>query len=299
VVGRTLARTLSADATTLGAVRAGVHGVFLVSVLLTDFRSLGRLPATTLRPLGVMQLFPWALYDALFTPTGMLAFGYLLALSLALSTAGWLTPLTTKTSAALVLFYQGLPRALGHFNHDEMIGVYFLCVLAFVPCGDRLSVDSWRGRPARGRGESYAYGYPVLLMQLLLAWAYFSSALLKLRSAGLAYFDADSLPSLAIQHSLDNLHDTHFQYAFSLPEYRALTPALVAAVLAWELLFPLVVFSRRARVPLLTFGVVFHLSTVPLLNVFFPHFLAMYLVFIDWPGAVARLRRLPPAGRGG
>ena len=47
-------------------------------------------------------------------------------------------------------------------------------------------------------------------MQLLLAWAYFSSALIKLRVAGLKYLSPDNLPALAIFHSLDNLHDTSF-----------------------------------------------------------------------------------------
>ena len=299
MAGRTLARLAHSDAAALGALRAGVHGVFLVSALLTDFSNLGRLPATLLRPVGVMQLFPWPLYDALMTPAGMFAFMCLLSASLALSTAGCWTSVTTKTSAALVLFHQGLLRSLGHFNHDEMLGVYFLCVLAFTPCGDRLSIDSWRGR-VRERPAGFAYGYPVLLMQVLLAWAYFSSGLLKLRASGLAYFSPDSLPALAIFHSLDNLHDTQFRYAFSLPDYRWLMPWLSGGVLLWELLFPLAVFSRRARLPLLAFGVLFHLATPFVLNVFFPHFLAMYIVFVDWPTVARRLKRFRAGtGRGG
>ena len=286
-----LKRLLGADAYTLGVVRAIVHGVFLVSVLCTDFSALGRLPVTLLRPIGVMQLLPWPLYDALLTPRGMLAFKVLLTASLALGTLGLWTRAATKTSFLLVLFYQGLLRSFGHFNHDEMIAVYFLAVLACAPCGDAFSLDSRRAKsdapPAR-----WVYAYPVLLMQILLAWAYFSSALLKLRTAGLAYFSADNLPTLAILHSLDNLHETEYRYAFLLPEYRAYTAAAVTVVFAWELLFPLAVFSRRARWPLLGFGVLFHVATRYLLNVFFPFFLAMYVVFIDWTAVAERLRGL-------
>ncbi|MCA1614377.1 MAG: hypothetical protein LC800_09630, partial [Acidobacteria bacterium] len=251
-----LKRLLGADAYTLGVVRAVVHGVFLAFALATDFSALGRLPVTLLRPVGVMQLLPWPLYDALVTPRGMLAFKALIAASLALGALGLWTRVTTKTSLLLVLFYQGLLRSFGHFNHDEMIAVYFLAVLACAPCGDAFSLDGRRGK-SEARPGSWVYGYPVLLMQILLAWAYFSSALLKLRAAGLAYFSPDNLPTLAILHSLDNLHATEHRYAFLLPEYRAYTTAAVAAVLAWELLFPLAVFSRRARWPLLGFGVVF------------------------------------------
>ncbi len=53
-----------------------------------------------------------------------------------------------------------------------------------------------------------------------MAWVYFSSALIKLRVAGLSYFSPDNLPALAIMHSLDNLHDTQFRFAFWLPAIR-------------------------------------------------------------------------------
>lgn len=294
-----LKRLLGADAFTLGVVRAFVHAAFLAPALAADFSALGRLPVTLLRPVGVMQLLPWPLYDALLTPRGMLAFKVLLAASLALGALGLWTRVTAKTSLLLVLFYQGLLRSLGHFNHDEMIAVYFLAVLAFAPCGDAFSLDARRRQPDAPR-SAWAYGYPVLLMQILLAWAYFSSGLLKLRTAGLAYFSPDNLPTLAILHSLDNLHETQHRYAFLLPEYRAYTTAAVAVVLAWELLFPLAVFSKRARWPLFGFGVVFHVATRYLLNVFFPFFLAMYVVFIDWAAVAERLgrprRRAPPPG---
>jgi hypothetical protein len=181
----------------------------------------------------------------------------------------------------LVAFYEGLVRSFGHFNHDEMIALYFLAVLAFTPCGDAFSLDSWSER-RRKWSATFVYAYPILLMQLLLAWAYFSSALVKLRVAGLKYFAADNLPVLAIYHSLDNLHDTTFRLAFSLPQIRWVLPVVVGVALLWELLFPLAIFVRRLRLWILGFGVVFHVSTLFVMNVFFPFFLMMYLVFVDW-----------------
>ncbi len=126
------------------------------------------------------------------------------------------------------------------------------------------------------------YGYPILLMRLLLSWSYLSSALLKLRLTGLSYFSSDNLPSLAILHSLDNLHDTQFRFAFLLPHVREYTPFVLALVVAWELAFPLAVFVKRLRAPVLIGGVLFHVGTLFFMNIFFPYHLAMYLVFIDW-----------------
>jgi hypothetical protein len=120
---------------------------------------------------------------------------------------------------------------------------------------------------------------------------YFSSGLVKLRVAGLGYLNADNLPSLAVFHSLDNLHDTQYRFAFELTRYRDYTTPLVVVVLLWELLFPLAVFSRRARWWVLGFGVLFHVSTVFVMNVFFPYHLAMYLVFVDWQAVAERVRR--------
>ena len=259
--------------------RSVVHGTFLVSVLFTSFSALGSLPATILRPTGAMQFLPWSFYEQLQTPSAMVILKTVMVLSLLLSTAGFLTVVSTKTSLFLVLFYQGLLRSFGHFNHDEMLAVYCLAVLAFTPCGAAFSLDSRRGRKER---PAFAYAYPILLMQLLIAWTYFSSALIKLRVAGFKYLSPDNLPALAIFHSLDNLHDTHFRLAFWLPQVRGWLPFAVALVLIWELAFPLAVFWRRVRWWILGFGIVFHISTLFLMNIFFPHHLAMYLIFVDW-----------------
>ena len=272
----------------LGVVRSIVHGTFLISTLFTSFSALGSLPPTILRPTGVMKLLPWSFYDQLQTPSGILILKTLMVLSLILSTIGFGTVISTKTSLVLVVFYQGLLRSFGHFNHDEMIAVYFMVVLAFTPCGDAFSIDSWIRKTTKER-PAFAYAYPILLMQLLLAWVYFSSALIKLRVAGMKYLSADNLPALAIFHSLDNLHDTSFKIAFMLPQVKQYLPFAVAFVLIWELLFPLAIFFQRIRWWILGIGVVFHIATLFVMNIFFPHQLAMYLIFVDWEPRIKRI----------
>jgi hypothetical protein len=277
-------RVVPASPFALGVVRSFVHGLFLFDTVLTSYSALGSLPPTILRPTGVMKFLPWGFFDVLQTHSGMLTLKTLMLVSMLLSTAGFLTRFSTKTSLLLVLFYQGLLRSFGHFNHDEMIAIYFLVVFAFTPCGDAFSIDNWlsrRGRTAPQR-PAFAYAYPILLMQLLLAWAYFSSALIKLRVAGWKYLSPDNLPALAIFHSLDNLHDTAFRVAFWLPQVREYLPYFVAIILIWELLFPLAVFFRRVRWWILVIGIVFHVSTLFLMNIFFPHQLLMYVIFINW-----------------
>jgi len=243
--------------------------------------ALGHLPTTILRPIGAMKLLPWLFYDRLVTPGGMTALKVVMVVALLFSMAGVFTGLSTKVAALLVLFYQGLLRSFGHFNHDEMVGIYFLLILAFTPCGDAFSFDSRRARKSTER-EGFRYGYPVLLMMMVMAWSYFSSGLIKLRVAGFSYFSSENLPVLAIYHSLDNLHDTQFKFAFWLPTIQRVLPLLLVIVIIWELMFPLAVFWRRARWWILGFGIVFHFLTLFFMNIFFPHHLLMYLVFVDW-----------------
>jgi len=285
-----LRRVVPSSAFALGVIRAIVHGTFLISIIFTSFSALGALPPTLLRPTGVMKLLPWSFYDQLQTPSGILILKTVMLLSLILSTIGFGTAISTKTSLVLVMFYQGLLRSFGHFNHDEMIAVYFMVVLAFTPCGDAFSIDSSIRKVGRER-PAFAYAYPILLMQLLMGWTYFSSALIKLRVAGLKYLSADNLPALAIFHSLDNLHDTGFRLAFWLPQVKQYLPVAVALVLIWELLFPLAIFWQRIRWWMLGFGVIFHLATLFTMNIFFPHQLAMYLIFINWEPRMLRISK--------
>lgn len=272
-------------------VRAGVCGFILYEILWTSFSNLGQLPVTLLRPTGAMKILPWRFYDVLLTPAGMMALKCLMVLALGAATVGYLTSWATKSSALLFIFCEGLLRSFGHFNHDEMPAVYILVVLALVPCGTAFSLDKLRGK-SHFPWSAIVYGYPILLMRVLLAWSYFSSALIKLRVAGLSYLSSDNLPALAIEHSLDNLHDTQYKLAFSLPPAGAYSPIFVGLVLAWELLFPLAIFFRRARFIILTVGIVFHVATMFLMNIFFPYHLAMYVVFVDWGRLIPKFRLL-------
>ena len=285
---RFLKKLVPIDALALGMIRAAICTFVLLDVLSTDFVDLGRLPTTVMRPTGAMQILPWKFYDLLVTPRGMLALKFLLMLSLAAAAAGYFTAASTKSAALLFLFYQGLIRSFGHFNHDEMPVAYMLICLAFVPCGDAFSLDNRLGR-ARKRVGDLVYGYPILLMRCLLAWSYFSSALIKLRVSGLGYFNADNLPNVAIMHSLDNLHRTHFRLAFWLPSVREMTTLAVVLVFLWELAFPLAIFSRTARRIILPFGLLFHLLSTLFMNLSFPYHVAAYAVFIDWPRLARRV----------
>jgi len=151
-----LKKWVPTDAASLGTLRVMICGFIFCQIMLTSFSDLSRLPVTLLRPVGLMRLVPWRVYDLLLTPTGMLAFKWLLALSLLAAAIGSFSSLATKSSALLFVFYEGLLRSFTHFNHDEMPAVYILFVLAVAPAGDGCSLDRWLGRTsARAAGIVY------------------------------------------------------------------------------------------------------------------------------------------------
>lgn len=290
---RTLKSLTENTAESLGIIRAAICAVFFFSMLLTSFGNLGQLPATLMRPLGAMRYFSWDFYDLLLTPRAMNVFKFIMLFFLLAAMIGIYTQISVAVSAILAVFYQGLVRSFGHFNHDEMIAVYFLCILVFTPCGRAFSIDAWRKKrePQFASTPSFIYGYPILLMQILLSWVYFSSAMIKLRTSRSIFFNADNLPVLSIIHSLDNLHDTEFRLAFYLPEYKYYILPLLILIFIWELLFPLAVIWRRSRPVILGFGLVFHILTLFVMNISFPYQMLMYLVFIDWNKSTAWVKR--------
>lgn len=270
-------------------VRACVCGVLGLQLVLTDFVALGALPTTLMHPPGVMEYLSWKVYDRVVTPRGMLVLQVALVGSLLAAAAGAATSISVKLAALLYIFYEGLLRSFGHFNHDEMVAVWLLIILALSPSGDGFSLDARlraRGAPLDVPDPETrppaAYGYPILLMRSVLAWVYVTSAVLKLRVGGIGYFDSDSFLTMAISNSLGNMHDTQFRLALQLTEYRQLAVGGLYVAIIWELLFPLAIVSRRLRPWILAIGVAFHLGTLLLFNITFPVQLAMYLVFIDW-----------------
>jgi predicted DCC family thiol-disulfide oxidoreductase YuxK len=275
----------------LAAIRVGVHGLFLAVVWHDSFSALAVMPTTLMRLPGIMQYVGWRFLDRLLTSEGMFVFKLALLISLLMGTLGWWTWATTKSSALLMVLYEGLLQSYGGASQNEMAAVTVLILLAFLPCGDTFSVDAIAGPPvARPRS---AYRYPVALARVLVAWVYVSNGLLILRFSGWRFFDADNLPAQFVAASLGNLNETHFRVAFSLIPYRHYVPPLLAAVVAWAILFPLGYFWKRTRHLFLAMGVLVHIGVALLFNKIYFVQMAMFLVFFDWVAIGSRVRHFP------
>jgi hypothetical protein len=145
------------------------------------------------------------------------------------------------------------PLTLFEYHHDYVIvGVSFL--LIFLPVSRALSVDRWRARHGRApeRPTSVplaAYDVPIFV---ILGLVYFDSAPQKLSSpmwrAGLGFWQPVSAP-----------YNTMVDASWLLDQYWIVV-GLSHITLLFELLFLVLVWSPRPRVPLLVVGAGLHLS---------------------------------------
>src|SRR5258708_37965985 len=150
---------VASSALTLGVLRAGLHGIFLAVVMRDSFATIGRLPVLLFRPPGAMEYLSWKFYERVITPTGMVTLKAMLLAALLMGMLGWWTSASTKTSALLVILYQGVLSGFGGYSYERMPGILMLVVLAFTPCGDAFSLDGLCG--ARTKRPVRAYPYPV------------------------------------------------------------------------------------------------------------------------------------------
>jgi hypothetical protein len=132
--------------------------------------------------------------------------------------------------------------------------------------------------------------WPVRLIRVLVVQVYFFAGWAKLYESGLAWATADNLRGWLL--ALEQNYQTPGA-ASSLAGALAASPVAcwVMAVggLVFELLSPLVLFSRRARLMFVPLALAFHLVTALALHIFFQEFLLL-LLFLDWgevsaPGA--------------
>lgn len=175
---------------------------------------------------------------------------------------GFFTRASNVAVWLLTMAFVNRTRFLLNGGNDMLQAALFL--LMFSPSGQALSVDAWlRHRLTRrpGDGDSnqaYVAAWPVRLIQFQLCIVYFSTGLLKLKGyPGL--FMGTWYEGSSVHYALNIVDRARWAYCqFPLPFW--LTACLTYATLAWEALFPFLLFTRPTRWLALGFGVLFHVG---------------------------------------
>lgn len=119
----------------------------------------------------------------------------------------------------------------------------------------------------------------MLPFQLLTVQAYFSAGLQKLRRSGLRWADGETLQTHLWEHWLWS----RCKESARLAATPALCALLSGLTLAWELTFPICLFSWKLAVVYLVGGYLFHLAVHRLLGInYIRYFGLTYLSFAPW-----------------
>jgi hypothetical protein len=175
------------------------------------------------------------------------------------------------TLAAYYLF--ALSQLSGAVWHDMHL-LWMGALLAASPCDEALAYDR-RGEPAAP--DSTRYGLPLLVARLLLGCVYFFPGFHKLATSGLAWALSDNLRNQMWWKWAE--HGT--AGALRVDRVPWLLHAGGLFVLAFELSFPVLALSRRARPWLAVAGVVFHVLAGALFRIPFVSLWALYVVLVD------------------
>lgn len=172
----------------------------------------------------------------------------------------------------------------GDVHHPEALWVLFLLMLAFSPCGERLSIDAvLRRRRGRVPAATTELGiWPLKAVHILLAITYFSTGATKLISGRLQWMNGYTLQNYTFQDAV--ARDVPF--GIWLAQWHGLAIALSVFTILFETFFFLSVLFPRVAPLFFIVGIGFHLALYQTgRHPFYPHIvlLTLLLLFLN-PG---------------
>jgi uncharacterized membrane protein YphA (DoxX/SURF4 family) len=173
----------------------------------------------------------------------------------------------------------------GEDHHTEALLCIFLMLLALSPSGDSLSIDALLRRRYRLANER-AYPaakvetafWPLRLMQVLLAWTYFSTGLTKLMVGGLEWINGHTLQQYMFADAIRSGRPLGLWVA----QQHTLCLLLSIFTILFEVFFFLVLLIQSAVYYFLIAGVIFHIGIYVMMGAPFFQHIFLYAVFIDF-----------------
>ena len=264
----------------LTAVITGLAALIGLQLAFFPWSELAQLPPALLRPVPVL-FFLHSMPPAGVTVAIQIA-GVAAA---ALAAAGW-----RRRSALVVawLAYFGLAAlraSRGKIQHNDLL-LLIGCVPFLVAPATR-----WLHRATTGR--SARWGWPIHTALTFVAGAYFFTGLRKLTVSGIAWVTSDNMRW--ILYAGANGKAKVPEAALFIADRPWLSHVAAAAVMGFELGFPLRLLHRRARPAIVALAFVFHGGTWLTLGLdYWKYAFVVTLLLVDWQPLVLSLRRSMP-----
>ena len=247
----------------LAMLRILIGGYALVYVVarMPELSTIAQLPAAQFAPVGIVQAIAQPLAPAI-----VLAVAIATAASLVAFAAGFRYRVAAPLAAAGLLWTLSYRSSWGMVFHTEDLLVLHVIALAIAPAADAWAVDRPDPSPA-------GYGWAVRLLAALTVTTYVLAGIAKLRLAGVAWLDGDTLRD---QIAVDNLRKALFgdpiaPLATLLLDHPASFVAIALATLAIELGAPVALAGGRVALAWAIAAWTFHAGVILVMNVWFPY----------------------------
>jgi hypothetical protein len=183
--------------------------------------------------------------------------------------------LFTRFSAIATYFLHimFLNRNMGVMFGVDMIATFFLLYLCFAKTNSFYSIDAWRKKIIHPKQSAISH-IALRLMQLQLCIVYGYSGLEKMK--GTRWWDGSALWDVL---SIGNMQRWDLSFVSHFP---ILLAANVYIVLLWEIYFPVLIWQKKFRIPMLVFGFFMHIGIFLFMNL--PSFafmmISLYILFL-------------------
>jgi hypothetical protein len=282
-----------ATAEALGGIRILTCGICLASIIWEDVSSVAYLPSEMRVNMGMVGILNsvtsdlWGLRQSI---VGLRLLEGTTIAALACGVLGLGTRWAIPIGAIGYLLAVGLLREYAWFYHTGLIPLYLLIALAFMPCGDRLSLDSLIRRrrgsdtPAADPSSQIVYGWCRHICWTVIALPYLAAGLSKLRNTGIGWINATNMKSILV---VDTLNPMQFDFDVSvrlvqLPLPDVAFAAMAAMAIVTEVIYVLVLFSPTARTLIPPLTALLHVGILFLQNILFFDLILLQGVFVNW-----------------
>jgi hypothetical protein len=212
--------------------------------------------------------------------------------SLLLACVGFVTRASTALSFVLGAYLIAVPYNFGKTDHMTALVVFTLGIMAVSWCGDAWSVDAFIRRRFRGKGPpppSGEYRWPIRAVWLAMAVVFFTAGMAKVINGGPAWVFSEHFEISLVQRHYDP-NPPDLSLGLWIARHPWLARTMAAGSLAGELLFPLALFSRRARRVLPPMLLLMQLGIGLVMNVWFWTFMYVYVFWVPFDRILRRHR---------
>ena len=291
-------------AVTLGTCRILFFGALFVWQLPNDYSAWGGYSDAFWMPIWLFNVLQLPPASPLVLAWLQLAW----KIALLLSAAGLCARPAMAVAFLLGTYLMGLPHNFGQTQHFDTLVVFVSGAMALSRAADACSLDAWihlRLRSEQGsarheneRHDCAEYTWPIRLVQVMMALIFCAAGISKLRHGGLAWVFSDNLALLLLRQQY-HLSDGEplTRWGIAVADHRWAAQALAASAVTIETLFPLALFSRRARAVLVPCGLAFLLGIRALMGPTFEQFMICYVFWVPWSSVVAAVRARAPVSR--